>query len=146
VTTAKSATLALIDDANITQGVFNFGGGIDTVLCGAANYLKFKAEAQARMQITMVNDMPEYAKIGFQFEAFKYQNVIIASDPFIQDYSTGTWPSGVAATDISAYVFCMTLKDVYMDIHPAHNFRASPLVDQGEAAPAATTPRPASSA
>lgn len=135
VTTASAATLSLIDDANITQGAQDTGPGIDLVACGAANFLKFKAEAQARMQYQVATSMPKIAQVGAMYEAFQYGKVTICYDPWIQDYSSGTWPSGLTGTDISAYVFMLASQDMNIDIHPQGNFRISNFVDQGEQAP-----------
>lgn len=137
VTTSQSAGLELINDANVTQGIQDTSpSGVDTVLCGKANYLKFKREAQARQQYQVVSDMPDFAKIGFKFEAFFYGNCIIAYDPFIKDYSlAANQISGLAQTDITNYVFMMTMKDIMMDIHSANNFRVTRPIDQGEMNP-----------
>jgi hypothetical protein len=135
VTTAKSCSLSLIDDANITQGIQDTGPGVDVVICGKANYLKLKYEAQARGQFQTLSLMPKHLEVGARYEGFQYGSVTILYDNWIQDYSTGTWPSGLAATDISNYVFMLTSGDLHMDIHPEGNFSVGQFKDQGQLSP-----------
>lgn len=129
VTTAKAASLNLIDDANVTQGAMDKGPGIDFVLTSKAIYLKLKAEALARGQSVTVGDMPESLKVGAKHECIKYGNVTITYDPNL----TGNWSAYDSdVTDATKLFLCFTSEDWIAYFHADYNFGLTPFVYLGD--------------
>jgi hypothetical protein len=96
ITANTSATLALIDDANYTQGIADTTEGVDLCLLSKAAYLAVKAEALTKGGTPSIGLPMDMAKTGLNFEAIKYGKVMITYDPWLKDYS------GVGGTNLSS--------------------------------------------
>jgi hypothetical protein len=114
VTTAKTATLSLIDDANIIQGLKKRGGGVDLVLCDETLYNKFKQEALARQGTLLLPGTPEMSEVGQLKEAVRYNGVTIVPD----------WKA------TASYVYLFTSKDWFFQTSPQENWTTSEFTDQ----------------
>lgn len=113
VSDATAATLDIVEDANLTQGVANKSDGIEVIFTGNALYKKFKAQANAEQQLITTTGTPDEAMIGFLKESFKYNGVIFTFDPKIA--------AGV--------VYALRPSDFCFEVHPGQNFRVSPFRD-----------------
>lgn len=113
VSTAKTASLRLIDDANLTQGIRKTGPGVDVVLTTFTLFDKFKQEALARGGTHIVSGTPDASEVGQIKEAVKYNGVLIVPDP--------------KAT--ASYVYMLTLADWLFQINGDDNFRVTSFKD-----------------
>lgn len=116
VTTAKTADLDLIDDANLIQGVKNKGPGLDLAITTNAIYKKLKKQALANGGQLLVRGMPEMKAYGQLKEAVNYNGVTVIPDPL--------------AT--SAYFYGLTLDDWLFETHSDANWKVTPFKDQSE--------------
>lgn len=114
VTAAKTATLSLIDDANIEQEVKSKGPGIDLVLCSKTLYNKFKQEALARQGTLLLPGTPEMSEVGQLKEAVRYNGVTIAPD----------WKA------TANYVYMFTTRDWFFQTSPQENWTVDKFEDQ----------------
>lgn len=126
VTSSKTISLNLIDDANVIQGIMNRGPGVDLVFCGAANYNALKQEALTRGQTVTVSNMPNMAEVGVRSECIQYGKTMIVYDPFL----TGNWSTIDAdITDATKVVAMFTMEDWVFTTNPSANFRVTPAED-----------------
>ncbi len=138
-TSAVSASLNLIDQANLGTGVFaslvglqKYGPGCDFILTSPAIYYKLKQEALARGGAIQIGAMQAAPEVGAKFECIKYGQVTITYDPMF----TGSWASYDSdITDASTVMLFLTSEDWLVSMNSAENFRITPFVDQGETNP-----------
>lgn len=129
VTTAKSPSLSLIDDANLTQGSMNKGKGIDFVITSNAIYNALKQEALARKQTVTVGTMPQMAEVGVEREGIKYGQTWITFDPNL----TGDWSSYDSDVSDATKVFaCFNTENWVFSAAPVENFSVDEFVDQSK--------------
>lgn len=135
ITAAKTPTLALIDDANVTQGIADVGEGVDYGLCSKSVYLALKAEAITKGGTLLLPGMPQAAKYGITKEAVQYGNVIIIYDPMLKDWTAGGSSSsssgGDDVLDLSKALFLMTSEDWFFETHPQASWKVDTFEDQG---------------
>jgi hypothetical protein len=133
ITTAKSPTLRLIDEANITgdgtNGAADKGPGVDFVLMGKSNYEQLKQEALARGATISIEDMPGAAEVGVKYQVIRYGNVVITYDPNI------TGNESANDSDLTTFansVFMLTTQDWEVVFHPSYNMNVTEWKYQGD--------------
>ena len=125
VTEERTASVDLIDEANITLGIKRRGKGIDVLLCAEAPYRTIKAEALSRNGTLIHSGTPDAARLGIRHEAIMYGDCMITYDPWMKDY-------GGADPDLSGAVMGLTIGDwIYMTDRNA-NCNMTRFVDQEE--------------
>lgn len=125
VTSAKAKALALIDDANITQGIQDKGEGVDLCLVNKTAYLTIKAEALTKGGTVIHKSMPEAVEYGMKQECILYGNVLVTYDPGLLDYSAiSTFDS-----DLSNAVFMTKIGDWCFQTCNDKNFSVGEFVD-----------------
>ena len=127
VTASTTAALAMIDEANIEQGIAQYGPGIDTLLCNPTAYEKIKVEALTKGGTIIHSGMPEAAEAGITTEALRYGNVLITVDWGIKNYTgVGTHTS---QSNLSDNVFGLTMGDWVFQVDAGASFSVSPFTD-----------------
>lgn len=116
VTTAKTASLGLIDDANLTQGCANKGPGVDLVLTDSDNYLSLKRQALAEGGQIIHDTIPANGTVGYQNEAIRYGRTTITFDP------------QCPANNVAMF----TMRDWMLEVHSKENFRVSKFKDNAD--------------
>lgn len=124
ITGAKTANLALIDDAQITQGVQDISQGINLVLMPKALYLAVKAEALAAGGTLIHQSIPESSQTGILSESIMYGRVLITYDPGLKDYSAVV----TADPDMSDNVFMADMGDYLFQTNAGMNFEMSDFI------------------
>lgn len=129
VTTATSPSLALVDDANLVQGVINKSGPLDLVITSNAIYNDLKQEALARGVTVSVGTMPQMAEVGVEQEGIKYGPTWITFDPNL----TGDWSSYDSDVSDATKVWAGFHTDQWrFTADPAENFMVTPFIDQSD--------------
>lgn len=148
VTTAFPKDIyTIIQNANVTQKMNVFGGGINVVLCGGDNYLIFKNQILARTKDAgMVGGgagLPAMAKMGVTREVLRADNVYVMHEPFLDTcYATTPGTTTPLYTAQPNTVIVANLKLFRFVIKPKYNMRVRPFVDISDksiGAPAAMT-------
>jgi hypothetical protein len=124
VTGAKTANLALIDDANITQGIQDTGKGVGLCLLPKSLYLTVKAEALTKGGTIIHKNTPEAALTGILSESVMYGDVLITYDPGLKDYSAVV----TADPDMSDNVFMADMGDWCFQTNDGANFQLGEFV------------------
>lgn len=124
VTTAKAATLALLDEAMLNHdgsgnGLADKGSRADVWITGNILYNKFKQEALSRGAQLVTNDVPKGGQVGFIGEYVNYNGKMITLDPFCP----------------ASTVFGLDSRTWEMELDPKENFRVLPFKDLREELP-----------
>jgi hypothetical protein len=125
VTGGKTAALALIDDANITQGIQDTGDGVNLCLLPKALYLTVKAEALTKGGTLIHSNTPEAAQTGIRKESIMYGETLITYDPGLKDYSAVV----TADPDMSDNVFMGDMGDWVFQTNDGANFELGEFVN-----------------
>lgn len=123
--TSGTAALAMIDEANISEGIQDKGAGVDLCLANASAYLKLKAEALAKGGFIMNPSMPQAVEYGMKQEAILYGNVLITYDPGLLDYSA----ISTFDNDLSTAVFMTKIGDWCFQTCNGKNFSVGEFVE-----------------
>jgi hypothetical protein len=139
VTSAITAGVNLIDDANLVQGIKKRGPGIDVMVTTFPIYTKIKAEALAlngHNSWIRQGDI-DAVKLGIQKEAVIYNGVIIVPDPYLQDYSNAVNNNfGIGdGPDLSKAAFGLTLGDFVFATTAADNWSVDPFLTPAQRGP-----------
>jgi hypothetical protein len=124
VTSGKTAALALIDDANVTQGIQDVGNGVSLCLLPRDLYLTVKAEALTKGGTLIHKNTPEASKFGQRSESIMYGDVLITYDPGLKDYSATT-----GDPDMSDNVFMADMGDWIFQTNSGMNFKMGEFVN-----------------
>lgn len=135
-TSAQTAGLNLIDKALFSPGssqtpASNRANGFDLALCGPAAYFKIKQEALARGQSITVTDLPTHPSAGAKFEAIRYGQTWITSDPILSSANDWTTDDSDLAAPESVFALFNT-DDWVFSTNPAQNFNVSPFFDASQ--------------
>lgn len=125
VTGGKTAALALIDDANVTQGIQDVSEGVNLCLLPRDLYLTVKAEALTKGLGTLIQkNMPQAAQYGQRSESVLYGDTLITYDPGLKDYSAVT-----GDPDMSDNVFMADMGDFCFQTNSGMNFTMDEFVN-----------------
>jgi hypothetical protein len=131
----SSATpgLALIDDANITQGITEKSGPVTLALFNPTDYLVVKAEALAKGGggiIIRASD-PEAARYGVKREAIVYGDCLITVDYGLKDWSAVT----TGDPNMADNAFMCVIEDYVFETQTDRNFSVDEFIDVGKYTP-----------
>ena len=124
VTGSTTANLAMIDDANVTQGIQDTGDGVSLCLLPKALYLGMKAEALTKGGTLIHSKTPESAQTGIRKESIMYGETLITYDPGLKDYSAVV----TADPDMSDNVFMADMGDWVFQTNDGANFQMGEFV------------------
>ena len=111
ITASTSAALAMVDQANITEGIYKNGPGIDALICNPTAYNTIKAEALAKGGTLLHRGTPEALRNGVLNEAVMYGSVIITLDYSFNNFDQVGSSGGMVGTDLSNACVGLTLGD-----------------------------------
>lgn len=131
VTTAINAGLAMIDDANTTQGIDEEGNPVTLALFNKSAWLTVKAEALAKGGQLILKSMPLAQEYGVRREAVLYGDCLITKDYGLKDWSAVT--SG--DPNMSDNAFMCDVGDYVFETSTDGNFAVNEFVNVGEVTP-----------
>lgn len=129
VSTAKAAALALIDDANITQGIrAKNTRGVNFGIFGSGPWLQIRNEATTKgLGFLIQEGNPLAARYGILNEAVAYNTTVLTWDPGMIDYGASGSTSGGA--DLRDWAFLLDLGDWFFQTNEGYNFEVGEFVD-----------------
>ncbi len=128
VSSNKAAALALVDDANVTQGIRSKNArGVNFGIVGSAAWRQIKAEALTKGLGALVQEgNPLAARYGILNEAVAVGSTVITWDPGLTDYSGGTGSEDANLTDFG---FFFDMGDWFFQTMEGENFNVGPFID-----------------
>lgn len=116
VTSAKSPSLSLIDDANLEQKAAEKTNGVDIALTTMSIYNTLKQEAITRNAVLTQTQLAQRGQLGFLREAIEYNGVLITFDPKCP----------------ASHLFCLNSKTFLFELHGGENFRVTKFRDASD--------------
>lgn len=140
ISTAKPLDIYQLNlDANVTQKMGVFGGGINCWLCGGDYYKVFKQQVLARSKDAGIvgggAGLPTMAKYGVEREVLRVDNAYLMHEPFLdQCYGTQAGTNTPLYTAQPNTLIGLNLKLWKMIFHPSYNMKIGTWKDISDTA------------
>lgn len=130
VTSSVTAGIDLIDEAMYTHTLARrMNRAPDLWLCGEAVFLSIKREALARGGNAVTTEIPEFSKLGVEFDAVRYGRSTIVCDTKLR----GNWSSQDGdITDATKLVMGLNTEDMIFSTLPTGNWTTGEFFDNSK--------------
>ena len=104
ITSAVTAGLDLVDQANLSYGLQSRGPGIDAMFVSLPAFKRYKQEGQSRAALILQGTRKDRAEWGCTKQAVVYGGILIQPEPFLANYTDtslnfpGAGPIGTVVT------------------------------------------------